>query len=224
VFGFSVARGTVPRGAPRIPAAPASTLRRLARDVARLLLRPTNAPNGRREHSAAAVSFLARPAPGSAPLNGTSASGLDRGDAQQAVPFDGRRLELGRRQHRPERHRLECVWIDPTMPQTLYVGMVQDSVYRSRSGVDDWQRRNTGMNADTITKIATVPGSQRVHAVSPGDSDDGRFAGVYVSDNRGDQWSDLTAGLSPQAVHCVAVQGSSGYAFVGTLGGGVFRR
>ncbi len=110
------------------------------------------------------------------------------------------------------------------MPQTLYVGMVQDSVYRSRSGVDDWQRRNTGMNADTITKIATVPGSQRVHAVSPGDSDDGRFAGVYVSDNRGDQWSDLTAGLSPQAVHCVAVQGSSGYAFVGTLGGGVFRR
>ena len=107
---------------------------------------------------------------------------------------------------------------------TAYVGTVNDSVYRSTNGGDSWQRRNTGMNADTITGLAMLPGTQRVYAVSPGDADDGRNAGVYVSDNRGDQWTRVVDGLAPEAAQCVAVQASSGFTFVGTLGGGVFRR
>jgi photosystem II stability/assembly factor-like uncharacterized protein len=119
---------------------------------------------------------------------------------------------------------LLCVAIDPSTPNTIYAGTTNDHVYRSTDGGQFWQRRNSGLFADTIVRIAAVAGSNRVYAVSPGDADDGRNPGVYVSDNRGDTWTLLVDGLSPQAVTALAIDPSNGQAFVGTAGGGVFRR
>jgi photosystem II stability/assembly factor-like uncharacterized protein len=120
---------------------------------------------------------------------------------------------------------LNCVVVDPVTPTTLYAGTVNDGVYRSTNDGQSWQRRTTGLLADNIVRLAITPASpERLYAVSPGDVADDRNAGVYISDNRGDNWTQLNTGLRPEASTAVVVDPATSSAFVGTRGGGVFRR
>lgn len=74
-------------------------------------------------------------------------------------------------------------------------------------------------------RLAITPANgNRIYAVSPGDVDDDRNPGVYTSDNRGDNWVLFNTGLRPEATTAVVEQPTTSTTFVGTRGGGVFRR
>lgn len=96
---------------------------------------------------------------------------------------------------------------DPREPRTLFAGVCPAALYRSPDGGDTWQRLPVAM-PDRIEGALLIP---RVTCVVIDPEDPLRiYAGVEIGGVRrsrdgGESWETLTAGLSSQDIHGLAV-------------------
>lgn len=111
---------------------------------------------------------------------------------------------------------LHTILTDPREPQRLYACISAGGAFRSEDGGRHWQPINKGVRADFIEAISPERGcypetGQCVHkmVLHPARPDvlfQQNHCGVYRSDDRGESWVDISAGLSsrfgfPIAIH-----------------------
>ncbi|MBX3405431.1 MAG: exo-alpha-sialidase [Phycisphaeraceae bacterium] len=97
----------------------------------------------------------------------------------------------------------------------LFVGMDPIGVYRSTDGGTHWSALNTGLpNGPPVRRIAIGPAGQTLCALNG--------AGVYQLNAPGTAWSAINSGLTN--LNASALAFGTDAAFVGTRGGGVFKR
>lgn len=94
---------------------------------------------------------------------------------------------------------LHAIQVDPREPQRIYCALSAGGVYRSDDGGATWQPKNAGTRADFLPERYPAYG-QCVHKliVHPGKPDrlyQQNHCGVYRSDDRGESWTEITAGL-----------------------------
>ena len=91
-------------------------------------------------------------------------------------------------------------------------------MFRSSDNGDTWTEQNGGFTALDVHSVVINPIG---HIFA------GAAGGVFRSMNDADQWSDVSSGLLPPGGNvCVVATGgiaSGGFAYAGTVGGGVFR-
>lgn len=99
----------------------------------------------------------------------------------------------------------------------LFAGTQLDGIFRSTDNGGNWQQINTGLPDRTISAIGIDP-SDNIFIMTN--------AGVFLSNNGGDSWTDVTNGI----MHFIIAFAfnSSGHIFAGTIdffgkGGGVYR-
>jgi photosystem II stability/assembly factor-like uncharacterized protein len=89
----------------------------------------------------------------------------------------------------------------PTDPDQLTVAMSTGGVYRTFDGGDSWAPANTGIRAVFLPEGSQFPEfGQCVHKVARDSTDPDRLylqnhGGVYRSDDGGDSWASIAAGL-----------------------------
>jgi photosystem II stability/assembly factor-like uncharacterized protein len=105
---------------------------------------------------------------------------------------------------------LHTIVPDPQDPQRLYVGVSTGGIYRTDDGGETWAPKNQGVRADFLPDPTPAYG-QCVHkAVLHPDEPQRLYqqnhCGVYRSEDQGETWQDISAGLPsrfgfPFAVH-----------------------
>jgi photosystem II stability/assembly factor-like uncharacterized protein len=94
--------------------------------------------------------------------------------------------------------------IHPTDARTLWAGTVSDGVIRSTAGGLTWTPPGTGLPTSPVRALAVDPGNAAALYASPG-------GGLYRSADGGASWSQLSAGLAPEAaVRSIAVDPTDG--------------
>lgn len=113
--------------------------------------------------------------------------------------------------------RVNEVEIDPTAPNTLYMGTYGDGISKSIDYGNSWSLKKLGISGSIITSVVqdpTVPTT--VYA-----GDNGK--GVLKSTNGGGSWSSATTGLSNKSVLSLAINPATpSTLYAGTITG-VFR-
>src|SRR5262249_25837667 len=88
---------------------------------------------------------------------------------------------------------------DPTRPARLIIGISAAGVFRSDDGGRSWTPSNTGIRADFLPDEAPEVGQcvhhMEMHPQQPDVIYQQNHCGVYRSDNAGDSWTDISAGL-----------------------------
>jgi photosystem II stability/assembly factor-like uncharacterized protein len=104
---------------------------------------------------------------------------------------------------------LHSVIVDPHDPQRVYCALSAGGVYRSDDGGRSWHACNRGVRADfqpqrypetgqCVHKLILHPAARdRLYQVN--------HCGVYRSDNRGDDWIEITGGLPSDFGYALAV-------------------
>ena len=91
-------------------------------------------------------------------------------------------------------------------------------MFRSTDKGDTWMEQNAGFTALDVNSVVINP---------LGHTFAGATVGVFRSTNDADQWSDVSSGLLPPGGNVWAVATGAiafgGFAYAGTVGGGVFR-
>lgn len=95
---------------------------------------------------------------------------------------------------------LHSIVIDPTNPQRLWVGISAGGVFRSDDGGKSWQPRNAGLPSFTPEFGPEAEIGRCVHKLVLDPARPGSLAlqfhgGVFVSDDAGDSWQRISAGL-----------------------------
>src|SRR5947207_2788551 len=96
---------------------------------------------------------------------------------------------------------LHTILPDPANPERLFVAISTGGVYRTDDGGKNWQPRNKGIRAAFLPPDQQYPEwGQCVHKVVRHPSNPERMFlqhhwGVYRSDDAGDSWQDIGAGL-----------------------------
>jgi hypothetical protein len=106
--------------------------------------------------------------------------------------------------------------INPSAPETVYVGM-RGGVMKSKNGGVDWSLINTGLDNKYVLSVDVSPDPPNaVYAGTDG--------GVYVSTNDGMSWDPLNTGLINTRIVSFAFDpANSAILYVGTDGGGVYK-
>lgn len=114
----------------------------------------------------------------------------------------------------------------PTQPGVFYAGSASAGVYVCESDCQtagNWQQRNTGLGDLNVRALASDP-QQPAHVYAA------TANGVYFSSDRGQNWSDINAGLEvdQRNLHALAIYRpnlvTQPVLYVGTEGSGVFRK
>ena len=88
---------------------------------------------------------------------------------------------------------------DPSRPSRLTVGLSAAGVFRSDDGGGSWTPSNAGVRADFLPDKEPVVGQcvhhMEMHPQQPDVLYQQNHCGVYRSDNGGDTWTDISAGL-----------------------------
>ncbi|MCL4258409.1 MAG: hypothetical protein KJZ53_07770 [Anaerolineales bacterium] len=93
---------------------------------------------------------------------------------------------------------LHTILLDPENPNRLYACISMGGAFRSEDGGASWQPINRGV-ADGLPHVK--PGTEKcvhkmaLHPARPAVLFQQHHTGVYRSDDRGDTWSDISAGL-----------------------------
>jgi len=95
----------------------------------------------------------------------------------------------------------------------VYAAIENGGVYFSADTGNHWTIENSGLPHGTINGFA-FNGRGRVFAASD--------SGVFYHDRDSVIWNPLNNGLTTLETYCIAID-SAGYAYAGTLGGGVFQ-
>lgn len=97
---------------------------------------------------------------------------------------------------------VHTILVDPRDPNRIYVAISAAGAYRSDDGGMTWAAKNKNVRADFMPEKYPVFG-QCVHklAMHPAKPDmlyQQNHCGVYRSENRGDDWTEITEGLPSQ--------------------------
>jgi photosystem II stability/assembly factor-like uncharacterized protein len=118
----------------------------------------------------------------------------------------------------------------PTDPDSLVAAISTGGVYRTRDGGETWTACNHGIRAEFLPEGMQYPEfGQCVHKIARHPDRPSRLylqnhGGVYRSDDEGDTWHDIGAGLSSDFGFCVAVHpGDPDTLWVFPIGGGDHR-
>jgi photosystem II stability/assembly factor-like uncharacterized protein len=88
---------------------------------------------------------------------------------------------------------------DPSRPSRLTVGLSAAGVFRSDDGGASWAPKNVGVRADFLPEKEPLVGQcvhhMEMHPQRPDVLYQQNHCGVYRSDNGGDSWTDISAGL-----------------------------
>jgi photosystem II stability/assembly factor-like uncharacterized protein len=95
---------------------------------------------------------------------------------------------------------LHSIVVDPTNPRRLWVGISSVGVFRSDDAGETWQLRNEGLPNIAPEFIVDPDMGRCVHKLVLDPARPGALVmqfhgGVYVSDNAGDAWKRVSAGL-----------------------------
>ncbi len=105
---------------------------------------------------------------------------------------------------------LHTILVDPGNPDRLYVAISTGGVYRSDDGGATWSPKNKGVRADflpeTYPEVGQCVHKLALHPAKPEVLYQQNHCGVYRSDDFGDSWEEITAGLPsdfgfPVALH-----------------------
>ena len=98
---------------------------------------------------------------------------------------------------------------DPSDPKRIYCSISSGGVYRSDDGGKKWKPVNTGVRADFLPKTYPKSGQcvhkLRVHPAMPERLYQQNHCGVYRSDDRGETWAEISAGLPSDFGYALAV-------------------
>lgn len=98
---------------------------------------------------------------------------------------------------------------DPSDPARLYCSISAGGVYRSDDGGKKWKPVNTGVRADFLPKQYPKSGQcvhkLRLHPMMPERLYQQNHCGVYRSDDRGESWAEITAGLPSDFGYALAI-------------------
>ncbi len=94
---------------------------------------------------------------------------------------------------------VEALAINPTTPDTLYVAVVSDGVFKTTNGGSNWVRANTSITNTQVRALAINPTiSATLYAGTYG-------GGVFKSINGGSNWTPVNAGLTKLKVRALAI-------------------
>lgn len=105
---------------------------------------------------------------------------------------------------------LHTIIPDPLDPDRIYVGISAVGIFRSDDGGQTWAPKNKGVRADFLPEIFPEYGQcvhkAKIHPQKPGVIYQQNHCGVYRSDDRGENLSDISDGLPsrfgfPLALH-----------------------
>ena len=102
----------------------------------------------------------------------------------------------------PHIPHVRSIAFDPRSPATMYVGVEEGGVFRTRDGGRSFESLNSGLYEDVHTVAVDPRDGRRIYATT------GR--GLHVSNNGGDSWRRVTAGISRSYTVPLLVRGPDG--------------
>jgi len=94
---------------------------------------------------------------------------------------------------------LHSIQLDPRDPARIYVALSAGGVYRSNDDGRSWAAINSGVRADFLPEPLPVAGqcvhSVRLHPAEPDRLYQQNHCGLYRSDDRGENWTEISDGL-----------------------------
>ncbi len=104
---------------------------------------------------------------------------------------------------------LHSILIDPRDPDRLYCALSAGGVYRSDDGGRSWTALNEGVRADFLPQQYPEAGQcvhkLLLHPLRPDRLYQQNHCGTYRSDDRGEQWTEITAGLPSDFGYALAL-------------------
>lgn len=98
---------------------------------------------------------------------------------------------------------------DPGEPRRIYCSLSAGGVYRSDDGGASWRPANAGVRADFLPTRCPETGQcvhkLRLHPAQPDRLYQQNHCGVYRSDDRGESWIEITAGLPSDFGYALAL-------------------
>jgi photosystem II stability/assembly factor-like uncharacterized protein len=98
---------------------------------------------------------------------------------------------------------------DPGEPRRIYCSLSAGGVYRSDDAGESWSPANAGVRADFLPRPYPDTGQcvhkLRLHPARPERLYQQNHCGVYRSDDRGESWTEITAGLPSDFGYALAL-------------------
>jgi len=172
---------------------------------------PHHAP-GRHKESLKAIWSLAWTPDGQRLLAGIDPAGLFASEDRGATwaPVAGLNDHPTRGAWEPSRglFAVHSVCIDAQDPQNMVVGISAGGAYRSSDGGASWSPANVGVRAENLPQPHPVAG-HNVHRIVMHPRDGRRlyrqcYNGTYRSDDGGERWTEITAGLPSDFGYAIA--------------------
>jgi hypothetical protein len=123
----------------------------------------------------------------------------------------------------PHVPHVRAIEFDPRDPATIYIGVEEGGVARSRDRGESFELLNSGIYEDVHCLAVDPQNSRRLYATTG--------AGFYFSENRGGSWRHVTRGLSrsytvplfvasgdPEEIYTAAAAGPPPFWFTGPAG------
>jgi len=106
----------------------------------------------------------------------------------------------------PHIPHVRSISFDPHDPRTMYAGVEEGGIFRTRDGGESFETLNQGLYIDVHTVAVDPADSRRLYATT------GR--GFYLSENSGGSWSQVRAGISRTYTVPLLVEGLAGDSIV----------
>ena len=168
---------------------------------------------GKRDKSLKAIWFLASSPDGSRMYAGIDPAGLftsdDAGESWQ--PVEALNDHPTRDSWEPAKggFSLHSIYVDPVDPRRIYCAISAGGVYRSEDGGASWAPANQGVRAENLPNRFPASGHNVhrlvMHPARPARLYRQCYNGVYVSDDGGRQWTEITKGLPGDFGYAIAV-------------------
>jgi hypothetical protein len=120
------------------------------------------------------------------------------------------------------RHQITTLSESPIEKNILYVGTTDGQVWNSLDGGTTWNKINSGLPMRYVSSIKASPSfKNKVYVTLTGYRDNDNKGHIFMSENNGVVWKDISSNLPPLAINDVLIypDGSDQILFVATDGG-----